>query len=271
LSSQRENGILVAEFGIYEANSGTAYAFGQIITITIQNNMKKNTEWRGAFTLIELLVVIAIIGILASSAMPAYNGIQERAKRTKDVNNIKQILLGCRAFASDWEGLFPSFDPDADTSGGADSTFSTSTQAFNVLIPDYIDTESIFWLQTKHPDKMMPPREDGRLEPQENVYCYIAGQTDTSFSRSPLVADGLMEGPGQYGEFHPWLKSKKAVIGFCGGHVSEENLTTGAPGATVRSRDRLTDNIFQQRQISDDGTASGGWLDTNENNVLLPD
>lgn len=246
---------------------------GEIITINMQNTMKTNSKWKGAFTLIELLVVIAIIGILASSAMPAYNGIQERAKRTKDVNNIKQILLGCRAFASDWEGLFPSFDPEAQNQGGGaeDSAFSNSTQAFDVLIPDYIDTEIIFWLQTKHPDKLMPPREDGRLEPQENVYCYVSGQTDTSFSRSPLVADGLMEGPGQYGEFHPWLKSKKAVVGFCGGHVSEENLTAGAPGATIRSRDRLVQNIFEQRQLNDDGTSSGGWLDTSPDNVLLPD
>ena len=102
----------------------------------------------GAFTLIELLVVIAIIGILASAAMPAYNGIQERAKRTKDVNNIKQILLGARAFAADNEGLYPSYDPDADS----EEEFGTSTDAFNVLIPDYIDTEIIFWMQTKHPD-----------------------------------------------------------------------------------------------------------------------
>jgi prepilin-type N-terminal cleavage/methylation domain-containing protein len=224
---------------------------------------------KNGFTLVELLVVIAIIGILASSAMPAYNGIQERAKRTKDVSNIKQILLGSRAFAADWEGLYPSFDPDADTGGGggAADDFSTSTDAFNVLIPDYIDTEIIFWMQTQDPDKLRPPREDGVLEAQENVYCYVTGQFDTSFSRSPLVADGLMESPGSYGEFHPWLKSKKAVVGFCGGHVTEERLTSDQEGATVKSKDGLTQDIFERRGTE----GEGGWLSTDKENVLLPE
>ena len=229
--------------------------------------MKIPAKRNSAFTLIELLVVIAIIGILASSAMPAYNGIQERAKRTKDVNNIKQILLGSRAFAADWEGLYPSFDPDAE-GDSEEGDFTTSTDAFNVLIPDYIDTEIVFWMQTKHPDKLRPPAEDGELESDENVYAYVSNQTDTSFSRSPLVADGLMDSPGVYGEYHPWLKSKKAVIGFCGGHVTEERLTSAEEGATVKSKDGLTENIFEER--SGEGE-SGGWLDTKQDNVLLPD
>lgn len=229
--------------------------------------MKVNSKLRGAFTLIELLIVIAIIGILASASMPAFNSIRERGNRTKDLSNIKQILLACRAFAVDYDGLFPSYSTDVDSSEEG-SKFSTSTEAFNELIPDYMDTEGIFWFQTKHPDKMFPPTEDGELEAKENVYAYVTGQNDTGYSRSPLVADGLMDSPGTYGEYHPWLKSKRAIIGYVGGHAQEEVLTEAKAGATVRSKDGRTRDIFAQRE---EGSAGGGWLDVPTDNILLPD
>lgn len=232
--------------------------------------MKKPSYRKQGFTLIELLVVITIIGILASISVPVVTGVQKRGQRINALANVRSIVLACRSFASEWE-TFPNFDPNADRSGGQPESFSTSTEAFNVLIPAYIDTERIFWVKTQDPDRQLPPREDGVLESEENVYCYVLGLNDTSYSSSPLVADGLMDSPGEYGEHHPWLAERRALVGFVGGHAQEMGLSSNQPGATVRSGDGLVMNIFEKRETDEDGRATGGWLATDTSNILLPD
>src|SRR5437879_12502186 len=60
-----------------------------------------------AFTLIELLIVIGIIAILASIAYPIFIGVEEHAKPTKDMINLRQIGIATQLYMNDNDGALP--------------------------------------------------------------------------------------------------------------------------------------------------------------------
>lgn len=201
--------------------------------------MKKNLS---AFTLIELLVVITIIAILASIALPVFNGVTERANQTKDLSNAKQIGLAAKLFATDNNGNFPSKKPSGDySSGTALAAGDVSNDAFWWLFPNYLQSEDIFvvpgsrW-STGVDNKIDPSTATTRtetLKTGENNFAYVAGLTDTANAAFPLIADGFKAGtPGTYdtsksNQGGVWA-GKKAIVVFCdtSGQIMRVDPTT---------------------------------------------
>lgn len=89
---------------------------------------KLNIEFRRAFTLIELLVVLAIIAMLVSLIMPAISSATERARATKDMNNLRQIAVATQTYLNDNDGAY----------------FLPSTIWMNSLKPKYLSNWKIF-------------------------------------------------------------------------------------------------------------------------------
>jgi prepilin-type N-terminal cleavage/methylation domain-containing protein len=88
---------------------------------TAEHAVVKRTD--AAFTLIELLVVISIIAVLIGLAFPAFQGVQNSAKRAQVKNDLLQIVTSVNAYYTEY-GKYP---VGASASAATDVTYGAGT------------------------------------------------------------------------------------------------------------------------------------------------
>ena len=239
--------------------------------------MKVSRTQKG-FTLIELLVVIGIIALLASIALPAFTQVQVKAAQTKALSNAKQIGLACRTFAVDNNGQYPTYV--VSTGSTTTNQVTDSNSAFDQLFPTYLTTVSLFFQAGDNvfsPGNQAPPdpilsganavAQADILPTRTNHWAYVTGQTDTSNSAFPLIADGFASaGDHTYATTQTaqggiW-KGQKAIVVFCDDHAQVENVNSKL--MVPRTQPNGTDDLFD--------TASGNWMTSGAtgNNVVNP-
>lgn len=100
-----------------------------------------------AFTLIELLVVVAIIAILAALLLPVLGRAKEHGRRSKCLNNLRQMGIGSQMYADDFNGhltadtMYPAYTP---------GVRSVADDDVNWLVPRYVPNLQSFICPSTH-------------------------------------------------------------------------------------------------------------------------
>lgn len=68
--------------------------------------MYKHKRYSKGFTLVELLIVIVIIGILTGVVLLTFAGVQQKARNTKTVSNVRQYYTAIQLYRAS-RGLYP--------------------------------------------------------------------------------------------------------------------------------------------------------------------
>lgn len=207
--------------------------------------MRKQLNNKKGFTLIELLTVIAIISILSAILVPTISQFRTLAKKTSDVNDLRQILQASQTFATQNGEKFvgsaqtvtaAGITQIAPASGGAPGNNTLlEVAAVLALAGDLNDPAT--WVSANSPSDVpagaIVTGAAGTYAVNVNIrsgdlsFDYVTDISTWMPSTTPVVFTHMTSTAGAIWDISDVYQAEGGHIAFLGGNVSwYDNLTT---------------------------------------------
>lgn len=220
----------------------------------------KSTRPLAAFTLIELLTVIAIIGILAAIFIPSMGVVREKAQRTVDANNLREIAKAAMIYATDNNDRLP--DPATLAEQGVIDVASPAYLWPAILARNGMLTDASFYFAKNdplfngaYPDAIMA-KSDATRRSLDSTFTrnsalsweFVGGLKMGDPANTPMIFTRGLKSDGTWDAANGVYKDTGGFVAFLGGAVAF--YPSLAQKLTSNSSGQLVSNILQALPVA---------------------
>ena len=151
-----------------------------------------------------LAVAIVVIILALTFLIREWKNYSQRAQRSRNLDQLRQIKFALDGFASDFDGQFPNRDTGTALDLAELGFDSSNDYLRQLFISGQVESELLFWksespvCSAEHPDNLIS--RDGQLapdlilQPGDCHWAYSAEARNTSPVNTPLLADPFAPG-----------------------------------------------------------------------------